>query len=175
VHAILKESPRKRGSATRAQTPALLKGIIFGPTGHAMAPSHTRKGGRLYRYYVSTAVLKQGKEACPIGRVSAGQIEAAVIAQVRHLLATPEIIAATWKAVRAQDSPTTEAEVRDALLELEPLWDELFPAEQARIVQLLIERIDLRESGLTIALRTDGLTSLVRDLRIQPAAERDAA
>ncbi len=43
---------------TRAQTPALLKGLIFGPTGAAMTPSHTRRNGKLYRYYISTDVLK---------------------------------------------------------------------------------------------------------------------
>ena len=37
----------------------------------------------------------------------------------------------------------TEAEVREALQRLDPLWDELFPAEQARIVQLLVERVDV--------------------------------
>jgi hypothetical protein len=26
---------------------------------------------------------------------------------------------------------------------LDPLWDELFPAEQARIVALLVERVDI--------------------------------
>jgi site-specific DNA recombinase len=25
--------------------------------------------------------------------------------------------------------------------EIEPVWDELFPAEQARIIQLLVERV----------------------------------
>jgi DNA invertase Pin-like site-specific DNA recombinase len=57
VHTILRESPRKRSANTRAQTPFLLKGLIFGPTGRAMTPAHTRKGGKLYRYYVSTDVL----------------------------------------------------------------------------------------------------------------------
>ena len=66
VHAILRESPRKRAAHTRAQTPALLKGLIFGPTGRAMTPAHTRKGGKLYRYYVSTDVLKRDAEACPV-------------------------------------------------------------------------------------------------------------
>src|SRR5258707_6737916 len=59
VHGILRESPRKRAAHTRAQTPALLKGLIFGPTGRAMTPVHTRGNGRLYRYYVSTDVLKR--------------------------------------------------------------------------------------------------------------------
>ncbi len=42
VHAIFQESPRKRAAKTRAQTPALLKGLIFGPTRRAMTPAHTR-------------------------------------------------------------------------------------------------------------------------------------
>src|SRR3954452_1500141 len=48
VQAKFQESPRKRAAAARAQTPALLKGIIYGPTGNAMSPTHTRKNGRLY-------------------------------------------------------------------------------------------------------------------------------
>ena len=43
----------------------------------------------------------------------------------------------------------TEAEVRRRCSDLDPLWDELFPAEQARIVQLLVERVDVAESGIS--------------------------
>jgi hypothetical protein len=78
---------------------------------------------------------------------------------------------ATWCAARLQDDGITEAEVRDALLNLDPLWDELFPAEQARIIQLLIERIDVHSEGLDLKLRVDGLQTLVADLRAgQPRA-----
>jgi len=62
VHTIMQESPRKRAGHSRAQTPALLKGLIFGPTGCAMSPTHTRKGGRQYRYYVSQATIKTDME-----------------------------------------------------------------------------------------------------------------
>ena len=92
VHDIIGESPRKRAMRTRAQTPALLKGLIFGPTGAAMTPSHTRKGGKLYRYYVSTDVLKRDADSCPVRRVPAGEIENAVIDQLRGLLRAPEIV-----------------------------------------------------------------------------------
>src|SRR5688572_28333628 len=143
VHAVLQQSSRKRAGATRAQTPALLKGLIFGPTGDAMVMTHTRRRGRLYRYYVSTAVLKQGRDACPIGLLPAGEIEGAVLNQLRVLLRSPEVIVRTWRAARGQDSSLTEADVRSPLIELDPLWDELFPAEQARIVQLLIERVEV--------------------------------
>jgi hypothetical protein len=69
----------------------------------------------------------------------------------------------------------SEANVRDALHRLDPLWDELFPAEQARIVQLLVERVDIGMEGADIRLRTQGLTSLVADLSaIQPDKRRAA-
>ena len=44
VHGVLRESPRKRAANTRAQTPALLKGLIFGPTGRAMTPDAYAQG-----------------------------------------------------------------------------------------------------------------------------------
>jgi len=164
VHAILQESPRSRASNTRAQTPALLKGLLFGPDGAAFSPSHTRKKNRLYRYYVSQTVLKHGAGTCPVGRVPAGEIEAAVIDQLRAVFRQPEIIIGTWKAAKSHDTEITESEARAALMNFDPLWDELFPAEQARIVQLLVERVDIGLGGLDVRLRVDGLGSLVHEL-----------
>ena len=174
VHAILRESPRKRAAYTRAQTASLLKGLIFGPTGRAMTPAHTRKGDKLYRYYVSTDVLKRDAGACPVRRVPAAEIESAVVDQLRGLLRAPEIIVRTWRAAKSMGE-ISEADVRDALARLDPLWNELFPAEQARIVQLLVERVDVSTDGADIRLRTEGLTNLVTELRaIRPESRRAA-
>jgi hypothetical protein len=165
VRAILATKAPTRAGRTRCQTPALLRGLIFGPTGCAMTPTHTRHRGRLYRYYVSMDVIKQGPEACPVRRVPAGEIEAAVIDQVRALIRTPEIVVRTWRAAKAEDTAIRENDVLDALQRLDPVWEGLFPAEQARILQLLVERVDVSLDGIDIRLRTDGLTSLVADLR----------
>ena len=175
VHSILAAKPRTRASNTRAQTPALLKGLIFGPGGRAMSPSHTRKSARLYRYYVDQSVLKGGSDACAIRRVPAAEIEAAVVDQLRGMLRTPEIIVATWRSARPEMEGLTEAQVREALHQLDPLWDQLFPAEQARIVQLLVERVDVGANGIDIRLRTAGLASLVGELRAMDASDRIAA
>ncbi|CAA7615196.1 recombinase family protein [Magnetospirillum sp. SS-4] len=173
VRSITEISPRVRANRTRVQTPALLKGLIFAPGGRAMTPSHTRKNGRLYRYYVTTNVIKEGPDACPVGRVPAAQVENAVIDQLRSLLRTPEMVARTWKSVRAEGAAMTEKEVAAALGQLDPLWDELFPAEQTRIVQLLVERVDISTDGVHIALRTEGLAQLAGELK--PAKGRRAA
>ncbi|NQW09478.1 MAG: recombinase family protein [Alphaproteobacteria bacterium] len=175
AHSIMAVSPRTRASNTRAQTPSLLKGLLFGPTGCAMSPSHTRKGGRLYRYYVSQSVIKRGAGACPVARLPAAEIEAGVVDQLRGMLRAPEIIIGTWRAARPEIEGIAEAEVREAIERLDPLWDELFPAEQARIVQLLIERVDVGIGGVDIRLRTAGLASLVGELRVIDAGQRSAA
>jgi hypothetical protein len=52
---------------------------------------------------------------------------------------------------------------------LAPLWDELFPAEQARIVRLLVERVDLSPDSLQVRLRAEGLQTIVEELRSQEA------
>lgn len=114
--------------------------------------------------------VKHGRDACPIARVSAGEIESAVIDQLRAVFRQPEIVVGTWRAARGQDDGITEGEVRDALLQLDPLWDELFPAEQARIVQLLVERVEIAEDGLDIRFRTDGLVGLVREFGVEARA-----
>src|ERR671912_1875017 len=71
---------------------------------------------------------------------------------------------ATWLAPRAEAPNLTEPETREALSRLEPLGDELFPAEQARIVRLLVERVVVGPAGADIRLRVAGLASLVSDL-----------
>jgi site-specific DNA recombinase len=175
VQARLQERPRKRAAATRAQTPALLKGIIFGPTGAAMSPTHTRKNGRLYRHYLSQTVLKQGSDDCPVARVPAAEIEKIVIDQVRLLLLSPEIIVQTCRSARKSIKGMTESEVRDTLQAFDPLWNQLFPAEQSRIIELLVERVDVRIDRVDIKLRIAGVTSLIGELTGNSTKQRDAA
>jgi site-specific DNA recombinase len=58
-----------------------------------------------------------------------------------------------------------EDDVRDALQKLDPLWDELFPAEKERIVKLLVQEVSVSRDGLLIRLRLNGLNSLVSELQ----------
>jgi hypothetical protein len=110
-----------------------------------------------------------------VGRVPAGEIEAAVIDLLRAVSRQPEIVAGTWRAARAQDGDITEADACAALQQLDPLWDELFPAEQARLVQLLVERVEVQTDGIEVRLRVNGLASLVRELGGTSAEGRRAA
>ena len=71
---------------------------------------------------------------------------------------------ATWRAAKSEGADLPETTVREALERLDPLWEELFPAEQARIIQLLVQRVDLKPDGLELRLRTQGLGHVVQEL-----------
>ena len=175
VQSILQQSPRLRANNTRAETPAPLKGLLYGPDGAAFSPTHTRKGDRLYRYYVSQTVLKHGAGKCPVARVSAAEIEAAVIGQIRGMLRAPEVVVATWRAAQPECNGLAEDEVRGALAALDPLWTELFPAEQARIIQLLIDRVDIGTDGLKLRFRDKGLAQMGAEVGTITGKSRKAA
>src|ERR687897_725381 len=71
AHAVMAEQAHRRAAATRAQIPALLKGLICGPNGRPMSPSHTRRRGRIYRHYVTREAIEEGYEGCPVTSVPA--------------------------------------------------------------------------------------------------------
>jgi site-specific DNA recombinase len=174
AHAVMAEPAHRRGAATRAQVPALLKGVIFGPNGRAMSPSHTRRRGRIYRYYVTREAIANGYDTCAVTSVPAADIESAVLDHVQKLLAAPELVARTWAtAKREGEDEIAEREVTLLLADFATVWSELFPAEQARIVQLLVERVDVKEHAIEVRIRAEGIASLVGELRQQ--GERRAA
>jgi len=63
-----------------------------------------------------------------------------------------------------QSHRITEDDVSQSLKKLDLIWNELFPAEQQRIVKLLVEGVIVSTGGLDVRIRTDGLHSLVTEL-----------
>ena len=166
VHAILQESPRLRATNTRAQTPALLKGIIFTETGTAMTPTATKKGSRLYRYYASMDLIRNrpiGESTGPL-RLPAGMVEDAVIGEIRRMIRAPEIAARVLKMLREESPTVDEKATIKALGEFDQIWTALYPAEQTRIIQLLVDRVTVGTSGIAVDLRQEGLGSVLRDM-----------
>jgi site-specific DNA recombinase len=104
--------------------------------------------------------------------IAAAEVEGLVLGQMRRLLAPPELVARTITAVRrqnsaAEDTKLEECDVIEARGALEPVWDELYPAEQARILRLLIERIEVAPEGISVTLHAAGIRSLVAELADQ--------
>ena len=166
AHAILQESPRKRANNSRSRTPALLKGLIFSDTGAAMTPTSTKKGAKLYRYYVSMDVIRNretGEETAPT-RLAAGMGEDAVVTEVRRILQTPQMVAQVMTALKKERDAVSEADAIAALHEFRALWARLFPAEQSRIIQLLVRRVTVTAAGREVDIRREGIAGVIREM-----------
>lgn len=175
VEKILAINPGTRSRQNSATTPAMLKGLLFGHDGRAMSPSHTRRKGKLYRYYVSQTELKLGASSGFVPRLPAAEIEAAVVQQLQDQIKTPEVLAQAVNAVQNLGLPIGEAEMRSAIIELDLLWDHLFPGEQARVVQLLVARVDIGVDTMSIKLHANGIAALVEEMGTMRTRELAAA
>jgi site-specific DNA recombinase len=176
VHAILKESPRKRRAENRSQSEALLKGIIFTDTGAAMTPTYTRKGERLYHYYVSMDLIRNRETPNGAGpsRLPAAMVDGAVVAEMRRIISAPEVAARVIAAQRVDGPPMDERAIIVSLRRFNDLWEALFPAEQARIVRLLIDKVTVGPDGMAVDLRNNGIAALIRDLNARTSKEAAA-
>jgi site-specific DNA recombinase len=176
VHEVLASNARRRGNEARARTPAPLRGLMrCTHCSSAMTPTHTRRpNGKLYRYYICLGASRRGHDTCPVRSIAAAEVEGLVLGQVRRLLASPELVARTITTVRrensaAEDTELEEGAIIEALGALEPVWDELYPGEQARIMRLLIERVEVAPDGISVTLHAAGIRSLVAELADQEA------
>lgn len=164
---VLAEDARQRAAQTmtRHDNESILRGLLFAPNGDRMLPSATqKKTGKRYRYYLPYSDKKFGRGTNPFGIVPAGQIEALVLAQVRAALQAPEMIQAVWDRVQKLDPTVSEPVVVLAMRNLSGVWNEMFPEERCRLVQLLIARVQLKDEGIDIEWHPTGWSTLMAEL-----------
>ncbi len=165
AHEIMKISPRTRANENRRKYGAALRGIIkCGGCNSGMMPTSTRRRGKLYRYYTPNAHMKKSCGDCPVGNVSAGDIENVVLTQLQNMLQTPEIIAQVWIAAKAADPAFTEKDAHQRLSNILELWEQLFPAEQQRVMRQVVQEVIVKSDGLEIVLNKNGLGDFAKSI-----------
>ena len=98
-------------------------------------------------------------------------VEGAVIAEMRRLISAPEVAARVIESQRRDGTLANERAIVEALRRFNDLWEALYPAEQARIVRLLVERVTVSPAGIAVDLRNNGIATLVRDLTVNTNLE----
>ena len=180
AHAILSTNGRVRATTTRAKTQYLLKGIVFGSDGRAMAPFQTAKqNGRRYRYYVPQRDIKEHAGASGLPRMPAAELESAVLEQLRGHLRSPDVVRDVLPQAQKYDPTLDEAIVTVAMKRLDDVWDQLFPAEQMRIVRLLVRQVNVSPNNMSMDLHPTGIQRLVlelhhKKLQPEPATEMES-
>ena len=163
VHEVLAKDPHARAVETRirSRSDALLRGLLYTTTGDRMCPTFTTKNGRTYRYYMSKAEMRFGAASKTNERIPAEEVEAATVAQIKTVLASPESIASVCTFIKKNGALVVEASAVMAMHRLGDVWEKLYPAERHRIVNLMIERVDLVKGGLKVRWRELGWKDLI--------------
>ena len=166
VHALIATDgiERRRETNDRQREPVLLRGLLFTPDGERLVPSYTVKKGKTYRYYTPIRHRRFGAWASSHGPLPAVPIEELVTQQIVAALSAPHIVQSVWDRIRTTRPDLSEPEVVLPMLNLAGMWQQLFPAEQCRLAQLLIERVVIADGGLEIIWRDHGWQELAGEL-----------
>ena len=110
-----------------------------------------------------------------------GQIRQERPALLKGLIFTPDGRAMTPTSTNGSSGRTyrsatgmDELQVAVALGRIDLVWDQLFPLEQHRIVQLLVERIIVSPNEFQVKLHPNGVESLALDAMRNPGGSRAA-
>jgi site-specific DNA recombinase len=131
---------RTGGAVAKNRYRHLLRGLLHcAACGCAMTPSATRKGRRVYRYYVCNQATKTGWDNCPCPSLPAKAIEAAVVARIKAIGRDSDLVAATLdgvKRLQRERQPQLVAERRHLDRELVRLRDTDRPDDHEQIGRL---------------------------------------
>jgi DNA invertase Pin-like site-specific DNA recombinase len=166
VHALIATdaTERRRNTSGRLREPVLLRGLLFTPDGERLLPSYTVKKGKTYRYYTPVKHRRFGAWASQHGPLPAAPIEELVIQQIVAALSAPHIVQSVCDRLQALRPDISEPEVVLPMRRLATMWQQLFPVEQYRLAQLLIERVIVADGGLEIVWRDQGWQELAGEL-----------
>ncbi|HEV7264491.1 MAG TPA: recombinase family protein [Falsiroseomonas sp.] len=159
----LAENRGERSSGERAGHPSLLVGLLHdGCSGERLTPSHAVKAGRRYRYYVSRALIIQGRGTAPAGRrVPAGDVERLVTERVRQFLASDAEVFAVLRP--ALPDAAVQRQLLDRAARLAHGWAELAPSEGRTKLRDVLARVELHADRLDLHLLPSRLVDLLRD------------
>jgi site-specific DNA recombinase len=109
VQEVLAQNSTARANTTRAKTPSMLRGLIrCGHCGTAMGVTYSTKGKKRYRYYLCVRASKSGYEVCSVRNVPAGDVEEAVLMQLRRVFQAPEVLTEAFRVIRRREEQDRE-------------------------------------------------------------------
>ena len=140
---------------------AMLTGLIrCGHCNGPMTPASSKRRGRTYFYYNCFEDSKRETHQCPVRIVKGLDIEKAVVKQIGLLFSTT-----TFMSMVSTQSGVPIEKVQTAFKDIDSFWNELFPEERIRLLNLLVKSVVVKEDGISIIIKTEGMRSLIKELQ----------
>jgi hypothetical protein len=141
----------QRNTRQHARDPSLLAGLLFDDNGNPMSPTHTRKGSRRYRYYISQAILNyRESDGGSVIRITANLIEKTIIDDIKRLLRSGQEM--LQKVVDRDLTATRQKQLITRSSKMADNWDQQAPQEHIQVLQKIIHKI--------VSARTELISSM---------------
>ena len=109
VQARLQQNRNASSIELRNRHGALLRQLLYCKAcGRVMVHTFASRGNKRYRYYTCTNAIKNGRRKCPTASLPAGEIEKAVVDQIRCIGQDPDLLGETLRQARAQAEEAIE-------------------------------------------------------------------
>ncbi len=128
-----------------------------------MLPTYCVKNGSRYRYYTCQNHKKFKSCNADFKNVPAGQVEEQVVNEILKILKSPEILVHIDK-LAEENKEITQKELLVALKNLNEVWSYLYPAEQSKIVKLLVDSVSIKNDDLKMNMNLGGLNQMLIEL-----------
>lgn len=103
VHARLEKNRNAGNVELRNRHGALLRRLLYCKAcGRVMVHTFSSRGSKRYRYYTCTNAIKRGRRKCPTASLPAGEIEKAVVDQIRCIGQDADFLSETLRQARSQ-------------------------------------------------------------------------
>ncbi len=151
VQERLNRNGRRGGRNVGNKYGGLLKGLVQCEICHCgMTHTYTNKENRVYRYYVCVNAHKRGWNKCSTRSVSAPELEAAVINQIRGFTRHPVVLNEVRRRIEVVSpaepahlipAPIDPENLRSTLAQFDCLWDQLTIHERERFIRALVKEV----------------------------------
>ena len=155
VQHFMDATPTNTDLTRKSDYVSALKGLLYcGHCGGMMTmAATTRKNGKRYSYYKCSRDSRRAVSRCPVKQVAATTLEDVVFEQISAVFRTPAMAARL-----AGLNGTDAGGMADALGK--PFWAAATSVEKRRLVELLVERIQLHEDRMDMELKAEGIMAL---------------
>ncbi|MCK4414403.1 MAG: recombinase family protein [Candidatus Eisenbacteria sp.] len=161
----------RAGGRCETRHHAMLRGLIWcGACDCKMTPVYVGRNGRRYRYYACQRARQGEWDNCPTKTLPAAELEKFVVEQVRCIGTDRKLLAEVLHRARSEvgrrpRDTIDEQALAAALGNFVPIWGNLSPREQARVIRLLIERVvfDPEAGEVALTFRPSGIDALMEE------------
>ena len=159
VQQELKRSAPKRRSRSNREDVHLLTGLLFDVRGDRLSPTHTNNHGKRYRYYVSSALVREETDGPNQGwRIPAVALETLVLSKLRDVLAN-RLLLSNWQQANAVEQ-SIEAVIRSAQRLSDQVAADQTGILKRKVISAVFAKISISATALSLSLNPQTLIAL---------------